>query len=226
MRRWGIIITAFYALTLIVVLPGLLALADPVNFSLAAYKDTQFWLWMALPIAGQALLLFLSVDTSWRKRRARRHIRVSIVTVALFFTLLFVAGAFSLAAGIAGDTGIDRASRYLLWFVDASSPWSGAAVVLEYWILWAILLALYVRGVSARLSRVMSWLIKGSVLELLIAVPSHIAARQRDDCCAEPVTAWGIATGIAVMLASFGPAVLLLYKQRLDRLKPRDAAGP
>jgi len=86
-------------------------------------------------------------------------------------------------------------------------------------------LSLYVRGVSERLTRVISWLIKGSVLELLIAVPSHIAARQRNDCCAEPVTAVGIATGIAVMLAAFGPAVLMLYKQRLEQLTPRDTSS-
>jgi hypothetical protein len=227
MLRWGVIITGFYALILIVVLPGLLTLAVPDSFSFAAYRKWQFWLAMALPLAGQALLLFLSVDTQWRKRSPRRHIRVSVATCALFFAVLFVAAGFSLAAGIAGDRGIDRAGTLLFWRGwDSNSPWSGMALVLSYWILWAIVLTLYVRGVSDRLSRVMSWLIKGSVLELLIAVPAHIAARQRDDCCAEPVTALGIATGVAVMFAAIGPAVLLLYRQRLQRLQPRNALRP
>lgn len=225
MRRWGIIITAFYALLIVVALPGVLVLVDPENFDFSGYRQWQSWLVMGLPVAGQALLLFLSVDTGWRQRSPRRHIRVSIATAAFFFALLFIAAVLSLAAGLGGDDGIDRAGRMMVLGIDLTSRWWLAAVVLQYWILWTIVLSLYVRGVSERLTRVMSWLIKGSVLELLIAVPSHIAARQRNDCCAEPVTAVGIATGIAVMLAAFGPAVLMLYKQRLEQLTPRDTSS-
>ena len=67
------------------------------------------------------------------------------------------------------------------------------------------------------------WLIKGSILELLIAVPSHIYVRGRNDCCAGFATFFGITMGISVMLLSFGPAVFLLYRARMLRLKKAQA---
>ena len=60
---------------------------------------------------------------------------------------------------------------------------------------------------------------------LLIVVPSHVIVRRRGDCCAPVVTSFGIVTGIAIMLLSFGPGILLLYKKRLDAYKARSGAG-
>ena len=54
------------------------------------------------------------------------------------------------------------------------------------------------------------------MLELLIAVPAHVMARRRHDCSAPMATSFGIATGIAIMLLSFGPSVLLLYAKRAN----------
>ena len=84
------------------------------------------------------------------------------------------------------------------------------------WVLWGIVFYLYFRNSSASVSRLMSWLLKGSILELLIVVPCHVIVRRRHDCSAPLATSFGIATGIAIMLLSFGPSVLFLYKKRLD----------
>jgi hypothetical protein len=56
-------------------------------------------------------------------------------------------------------------------------------------------------------------LLRGSALELLVAVPCHVIVRRRDDCSAPVVTGFGIVTGIAIMLLSFGLSVLLLYQK-------------
>jgi len=74
--------------------------------------------------------------------------------------------------------------------------------------------------------RTTRWLLRGSILELLVAVPSHIIVRQREECCAPIVSFWGIVTGISVMLLSFGPGVLFLFAARIRQRRPRTAQPP
>ena len=82
MRKWGIVISVFYA----VIVVGLLV---PVGICLAGGKDPlgtllskdlielfEEWLaWVPIValVAGQAILLFLSVDTSFKKLKPRAH---------------------------------------------------------------------------------------------------------------------------------------------------------
>jgi hypothetical protein len=82
---------------------------------------------------------------------------------------------------------------------------------------------LYLRGSSQPVNRALTWLLRGSVLELLIAVPSHVIVRRRDECCAPILTSFGIVTGIAVMLLTFGPGILLLYKKRIESYRNRES---
>jgi hypothetical protein len=73
------------------------------------------------------------------------------------------------------------------------------------------------------ISRQCRLLLRGSILELLIAVPTHIVARSRDYCCAGAMTFVGLTLGISVMLFSYGPAVFFLYAERWRRLHPEPA---
>lgn len=91
------------------------------------------------------------------------------------------------------------------------------------WLTWGILFYLYFRDSSAVLTKIISWLLKGGILELLVAVPCHVIVRRRHDCSAPAATSFGIASGIAIMLLSFGPSVLFLYKKRLDSYASRSA---
>ena len=52
-------------------------------------------------------------------------------------------------------------------------------------------------------------------LAFLIAVPAHVIIRRRNECSAPVINSFGITTGLAIMLLSFGPSVLLLYKKRM-----------
>ena len=69
-------------------------------------------------------------------------------------------------------------------------------------------------------------LLRGSILELLVAVPSHIIVRGRDDCCAPAGSFFGIVTGLTVMLLSFGPGVFFLFVERMARLRPKSPEDP
>ncbi len=218
MRKWGVLISGAYALIVLVLLvPGaafILYPGAPPNW-VALYEGvTEFyqawiaWIPIAIVLSGQALLLFLSVDTSWRRLKPRAHVLVSCSVTAMLVALLILAALSSLAAGVYGDD------------VDSTlGPVLAAWAFL--WLLWGFLFYRHVRDSTDVVSRAVSWLIKGSVLELLIAVPCHIVVRARGDCTAPAVTAFGIATGIAIMLLAFGPSVLLLYKKRLEGYSKR-----
>jgi len=186
------------------------------------YGGWPYWIWIAFLVSGQALLLFLSVDTSQKRFKPRRHIAVSVTLTSLLLAILTFAAIISLGAAIYGESFFDRR---LLFGMEVGQEMGLLIVLFVYlivpWTLWGILFYIYLREASGLVTRLMSWLLKGSVLELLIAVPSHILVRQRNDCSAPFLTSFGIVTGLAIMLLSFGPSVLFLYKKRLDKYKKR-----
>jgi hypothetical protein len=216
MRKWGIVISVFYVLILLgLIVPAVILFSgrDIDNWAKffgsvrETYQDWFFWVPAVAILLSQAFLLFLSVDTSQKRLKPRTHILVSVTVGAILTALLSSAVIWSLGFAIRGDNFWEKffdKPTNLLFF------WGGL------WVLWAILFYSYFRNSSAVVTRLISWLLKGSVLELLIVVPCHIIVRRRHDCSAPIATSFGIATGIAIMLLSFGPSVLFLYKKRLD----------
>ena len=223
MRKWGLVVTACYALILLVlILPMAVALigshlSPPYLWQgiMEACHQWRVWIPLGIFLSGQALLLFLSVDTSFKRLKPRAHILVSCTVSALLMAVLTAAGIWSFGVGVSGDKFGDR------YFSRESNVWGFCFVL---WLLWGILFYFYFRDSSALVTRLLSWLLKGSVLELLIAVPCHIIVRRRHECSAPIVTSFGIASGLAIMLLSFGPGILLLYKKRLDSYPPRPSA--
>jgi hypothetical protein len=223
MRKWGLVITVCYALILLVLLlPMAVAIVAPLLSAshlwqgiMEACHQWRVWIPLGVFLSGQALLLFLSVDTSFKRLKPRAHILVSCTVSALLLAVLTTAGIFSFGFGVSGDKFGDT------YFSAEGNVWGFCFVL---WLLWGILFYFYFRDSSAVVTRILSWLLKGSVLELLIAVPCHIIVRRRHDCSAPIVTSFGIASGLAIMLLTFGPSVLFLYKKRLDSYPPRPSA--
>jgi len=223
MRKWGVIVSLLYALIVVVLLvPGMAILAGYSTPSSAGFlKDMRdlfavgiVWLPIAIVVIGQILLLFLSVDTSQKRLKPRAPILVSYTVTAMLFALLTFAALSSLGAAVYSDKFIDR-------FWPTETYVIAAWAIL--WLLWGVVFFLFFRNSNVPTTRLVSWLLKGSVLELLIAVPCHVIVRRRQDCSAPVATSFGIATGVAVMLLSFGPSVLLLYKKRLDAYAARNS---
>lgn len=218
MRRWGTIITAAYAGILLFFLWPLLnfiatrwTLSEFAEQIQDSYLGGAPWMFAGIFAACEALLLFLSVDTSFRRLKPRAHVLVSGAFIALCVTVLAVAAIFSVMAGLYGDKAQMQSGTMFL--------------VPALWLFWSALFYRYGTRAKDPLTRMVTWLLRGSVLELLVAVPSHIMVRRRDDCSAPALTSFGIATGIALMLLSFGPSVLFLFKRRIEERAVRARAA-
>jgi hypothetical protein len=144
---------------------------------------------------------------------------VSCAVVALLTALLTTAVVWSLGVALRGDKFFEFFDDFSKRFLD-NDKYFLAYLILAFWgtlwLLWAILFYFYYRNSPPVITRLISWLLKGSILELLIVVPCHVIVRRRHDCSSPGATSFGIATGLAIMLLSFGPSVLFLYKKRLD----------
>lgn len=226
MRQWGIVLTALYAVIVVgMLIPGAAYLSAPAEKSgyEGVPKATQeilsepiVWVVVATLILSQALLLFLSVDTSQKRLKPQVHIGLSCAVAALLTTFLIYAGINSFGVGISGDKFITRSSGWIETQRDVLEIWG------VLWLAWSVIFYLYLRNKSELVRRIVTWLLRGSVLELLVAVPCHVLVRRKQECCAPMVTSFGIATGIAIMLLAFGPSVLFLYKKRLDAYVVRE----
>jgi hypothetical protein len=251
MKRWAIFTVLLYALALgLLTLPvGFIAFgnwglkADGWNLkdALALYVNWGYWLWLAVLVAGQALLLLLPINLAERRLPARRPLKIPVIVTAFFLANLCFAGIFSLLCAIFTDRAFELFDLSVLFHFGAgqnsANNNSGAGTfctmiftVLAFWAVWALVFFRRCAGdePDALLKRATNWLLRGSILELIIAVPSHVIVRRRDDCCAPIGTFWGIATGISVMLLCFGPGVFFLFVERCKKLQPKagDADKP
>ena len=212
MKSWGFLVAFFYVLILLV-------MTVPVGFvcfgntnSVELYREGGYWLWLMIMFVGELLLLFIPVDTSERKLKSRRHLLVPVLTAALMFGVLVFLMITSLGFAFLGDDLLEA---------DSLSLWLLLLVFIGLWGLWGSVFYRYsLQEKEQTLSkRLTNYLLKGSILELLIAVPSHIVVRQREDCCAPAGTFLGIVMGLSVMLLSFGPGVFYLYIARKNKIK-------
>jgi len=223
MRKWGIVITCVYVLVFVVfVAPSFLLLIGAELFSPAGISEyTRFlfrpgitWIFGAVFVACEAVMIVVSVDTSQKRLKPRAHVALTCAVTATLVTLLTAAALFSIILAMG-----TKASDDLF-----KSPLAILVFVFGLWMGWSVVFYIYFRELNSPITRAITWLLRGSVLELLIAVPCHIIVRRRGDCSAPIVTGFGISTGIAIMLLSFGPSVLFLYKKRLDGYSSRAAA--
>jgi hypothetical protein len=247
MKRWAVLTILLYAFAQVLLTVPVLLVAFgnwgikpdntiSLNEILPVYLAWGYWLWLAVLAGGQALLLLLPLKIAERRLPARRSLRVPVIVTSFLLANLCFAGIFSLLCAIFKD----EAFNIFNWFAfltaapnqngqanNNDSGWSVLVsmilLLLVFWVIWAIVFRSFAKqdDPDTLLKRITRWLLRGSILELLIAVPSHVIVRRRDDCCAPAGTFWGIATGISVMLLCFGPGVFFLFVERMNRLKPK-----
>lgn len=210
--HWGIIIGVFYLVVLVVItMPVIYASfakldgSSPVPWDV--YAVWQYWAIIGLILLGQFLLLRVPVRLATKRPVSRSSVWLPIIVSGFWFGVLVIGLGFTLMELFK----INTQAWPILALAAAIASWAG----------WTIVFARMTKSSDPKqvVEQQSRWMLRGSILELLVAVPSHIVARGRADCCAGIFTFVGITTGISVMLLAFGPAVFLLYYARWQRLK-------
>jgi hypothetical protein len=203
-QRWVIFVVAAYVL----VVGGLIALglAWPL-----LERDTAYPVIAAVAtvlVVCEMAMLFVPVRVASRRPVTRRALWIPLLGSATLAALLGLGGALAI-------TEYAKLDDRFTWIVFAT----GGVV----WVAWTCLFWLLSlnRGPDSVATRLHRWLLAGSVLELLIAVPTHLVVRRRTECCAGIATGIGICAGVAVMLLAFGPSVGFLYYRRWKQVRRR-----
>ncbi|MEK7449801.1 MAG: hypothetical protein AAB019_10010 [Planctomycetota bacterium] len=216
MKYWALVIAGLYGLILIALTcpVALLAFIPEISLSNAAevYLFWPYWCWVAVMLICQLALLLVPVRTTRTRPISRQTIFWPIFASGLMMGGLIFGLIFSV------DEFVEQAVAPSNWVA-----WSALAVALLLWLTWTLIFFRLSRGKKPTdvISQQCRYLLKGSILELLIAVPTHLVARYRDYCCAGYMTFIGIALGISVMLLSFGPGIFFLYLDRWKRVRPQ-----
>lgn len=204
MKRWVLLTILLYLLCLsVLTVPLFLAFSG---------KDSElllvFYGWFVpILVLVQGVLLLVPIAVIRERPIKRRNIILSAVIGAIPMAALALGFFGSLALMVWGENAVDE---YLY-------DWSALIIPAIFWLVWGIV---FYKSFSSEdpntfTSNLTRWLLRGSILELIVAIPSHIISRHRHECCAPPFTLLGIATGIAIALMSFGPGVFFLFAQRI-----------
>ncbi|MGD0461193.1 MAG: hypothetical protein ABSB74_01775 [Tepidisphaeraceae bacterium] len=200
--RWVYVIVAIY----LMLLGGLLTMPAWESW-LSGAPDMLIPLGLSVSVLVMSglTLMIVPVRSLHRRPVTRRSVWLPIVGSGLMVGALFFGGSWAFSE-----------------FMDETNNIGNQLLIAAgiIWILWSVVFIWITfnvdpAGIGMRLHR---WLIAGSVLELLVAVPTHVVVRRRSECCAGIATGLGICIGVAVMFVAFGPSVLLLYYRRRKQI--------
>ena len=221
MKRWALVTIVLYAAVLVGLIGPVAwaAFGSWVNPLGVFFRFFPLWLGLGLMVLCQAALLALPVRLAQRRPVTRIPVFWSMLAAAVMFAVLAVGMGFAVWEVFL------QAWNHESWTnVGQAVTWSVAGCVAAIWFVWAFAFAFYMGRTEPQgmIRRAVHWLIAGSILELLVAIPAHVYARCKDHCCGGVWTVWGLAAGIAVMLFAFGPGVFLLFTRRLRSIRPRN----
>ncbi len=236
MKRWALVVAALYgAILIFVATPAMLWVYDwgtrraPGASTHRAYEWAHifwgnivgfyhwpvYWMWFAVLVGSQILLLITPVRTASGRPATRTTLWPTLLVAGLMMGGLAAGVILSLYELSLPPFNADTTGNFTIW----GSVLLGALT----WAIWAIVFYRMTNRVSPRdvISKQCRFLFAGSVLELLIAVPTNIISRHRDSCCGGVFTGPAIAFGVGVMFLAFGPAVFFLFVERWRKLQPK-----
>ncbi|KPK83586.1 MAG: hypothetical protein AMJ81_07825 [Phycisphaerae bacterium SM23_33] len=226
-KRWALLVVVLYAIIISAALGAtLMAAFWPVGLSevtqilAGPFQGQDVLLPLRIILSGIALvmalaqvgLLVVPVRLAAGRPVTTRHIIWPILAGLFLAAVMIAAMCLAVWETLENTRGLDS------WYW-----WGAYCAVGGVWLAWAFLFGFYTgaRPPQTFMSRMVKFLLAGSVLELLVAVPTHVLARVRNYCCAGFLTFWGLAAGFSVMLVAFGPATFILFARRYASLQPR-----
>jgi hypothetical protein len=133
-------------------------------------------IWAAVFIAGQALLLLEPVKRAESRPQVRRSLKLPVIVAGFFLANLTVTGFLSFLFAVTTE---ERAST-LLESLDSSGIGGLIVISIASWAIWSLLFYNFAKhdASDSLINRTTRWLLRGSILELLIAIPSHVIVRR------------------------------------------------
>lgn len=210
MKRWALLTVFLYA-------AAVSALVAPILFLLPASNDRGeffgafFGIFLPVLVAIQGALLLVPVSVARERPVKRRTALTSALVGAFPMAVLLGCFIWFILIMLLGEDGA----------FEEPLAWGILGVFIIGWIFWG---GLFYRGFSPQnpgslTSTMTGWLLKGSILEILVAIPSHIISRNRNECCAPGLTLLGLVTGLSVALMAFGPGLYFLFARKVREKK-------
>ena len=232
MKRFAVIVLLLYGVILLVLtVPVAMAAFYPqMSYynAIQAFESLRYSVPFAAGLICQAALLGIPIETGSKRPVRKRSIIYSVIAIGFAMTWL-VLGIFA-----AITETVAKSPEPAAWLIVGATfsdtqEWLAKppfqiyiASFIAVWLIWGTVFYRWSKKYEPRnfVERKCRLMFRGSVLELLVAVPTHILARSRDYCCAGMSTFIGIVVGITVMLLSFGPGVYFLFLDRWRKLHP------
>ena len=219
MKLWAALVVLVYAVMItVLVMPACLMLHWAPPDVTEIYGAAITWMWVGALVLGEVVLLFVPVRMATRRMRPQRALWIPIVATIFFLWVMAIFVALNLCFMVFGEkSDLPFDMDKVVWIGGWNAFW---LITLLFWILWGLIFTrLRDRyGPETFLRALMRRLMAGSILEALIAIPTHIVVRHRNECCTPVFSALGLYTGVAVMLMAFGPGVVILYARRRGML--------
>jgi hypothetical protein len=216
MKRWAWLVAGLYFLALVALTAPVVMTAFAPKLGIKELADVfvawPYWVWVCVMVLSQIALLAVPVRIASRRPVSRRKLIWPVLVGGLMMGAMATGAVYAL---FEAAFGLEKGLKWV--------GYAGIGAGLLVWAFWAVVFHRQGKGAEAKdvVSRQCRKMLKGSILELLIAVPTHVVARSRDECCGGIMTFVGLAFGISVMLFSFGPSVFFLYAERWNRLRPK-----
>jgi hypothetical protein len=218
MKRVALVVVLLYTAALLVLTWPLLRVCfwgESADFS-DVFGEKLYWAFLGVMVTGQALLLVVPVQVASRRPVSQRSVIWPILASGLLAGCLVLATIAAIVEFVQGTHAFD----------SALAGWTAIGVGVLTWLVWSVVFSRASRGADPQdvVARHCRLLVRGSILEFLVAVPTHVVARHRNYCCAGVYTFTGIAVGTAVMLLAYGPAVFVLFADRWRKRQPVSAS--